>query len=590
MTQATADPPAEGPGPPAVEPVLSGTPGTPASPGAPGPHDGDLRRIAAETFGIATLRAGQLEGMAALAAGRDLLGVMPTSYGKSLIYQVPGLLLHHSVALPGPTLVVSPLISLQEDQLEGINDAAGPGTAVAINSAHSAAEQDRAWAAAEDGTAAFLFLAPEQLAKDSTVERLASLGIPLLVVDEAHCVTSWGHDFRPDYLRLGEVRERLGNPTTAALTATAAAPVREEIQQRLHLDRPLVLVRGFDRPNIHLAVTRHHEDKEKRRAVIAQAAAFVAELRGPGLIYAAKRKDTEKCAAKLTRTGLRAAAYHAGIPAHERTRVHEAFQAGTLDVVAATTAFGMGIDKPDVRFVLHADIPESLDSYYQQFGRAGRDGRPARAVLHYRSEDLGLRRFFTTHTPDQPSLRVLLAVLAAADAPLPRDELAARTGFPGRRLTSLLNQLQDTGLLHSDDDGVRLTGDPEAALALAVDLAETRGRVDRSRVEMIRGYAETHHCRRQFLLGYFGEELPGPCGNCDTCLARESSLSGTADDGDGESGDSFPVGSAVVHAEWGPGQVIQCDGDVLTVLFDSEGYKTLSRTAVLTRGLLKRAG
>jgi len=589
MTQATADPPAEGPGPPAVEPAVSDAPAAPASPGAPGPHDAELRRIAVETFGIGTLRAGQLEGLAALAAGRDLLAVMPTSYGKSLIYQVPGLLLHRSGTRPGPTLVISPLISLQEDQLEGINDAAGPGTAVAINSAHTAAEQDRAWAAAEDGTAAFLFLAPEQLAKDSTVDRLAALGIPLLVVDEAHCVTSWGHDFRPDYLRLGEVRERLGNPTTAALTATAAAPVREEIQRRLHLDRPLVLVRGFDRPNISLAVTRHHEDKEKRRAVIEQAAAFVAELRGPGLIYAAKRKDTEKYAAKLTRAGLRAAAYHAGMTAHERTRVHEAFQAGTLDVVAATTAFGMGIDKPDVRFVLHADIPESLDSYYQQFGRSGRDGQPARAVLHYRSEDLGLRRFFTTHTPDQPSLRVLLAVLAAADAPLPRAELAAQTHFPGRRITSLLNQLQDTGLLHTDDDGVRLAGDPEAALALAVELAETRGRVDRSRVEMIRGYAETHHCRRQFLLGYFGEELPGPCGNCDTCLAGESSLSGTADDA-GNSGNSFPVGSAVVHAEWGPGQVIQCDGDILTVLFDSEGYKTLSRTAVLTRGLLKAAG
>lgn len=589
MTQATADPPADVPGDHAVEPAVTGTPAAQASPGTPGPREAALRRIAEETFGIGTLRAGQLEGMAALAAGRDLLAVMPTSYGKSLIYQVPGLLLHHSGTRTGPTLVVSPLISLQEDQLEGINDAAGPGTAVAINSAHTAAEQDRAWAAAADGTAAFLFLAPEQLAKDSTVDRLAALGVPLLVVDEAHCVTSWGHDFRPDYLRLGEVRERLGNPTTAALTATAAAPVREEIQRRLHLDRPLVLVRGFDRPNIHLAVTRHHEDKAKRRAVIEQAAGFVAELRGPGLIYAAKRKDTEKYAAKLARTGIRAAAYHAGMPASERTRVHEAFQAGTLDVVAATTAFGMGIDKPDVRFVLHADIPESLDSFYQQFGRAGRDGRPARAVLHYRSEDLGLRRFFTTHTPDQPSLRVLLAVLAAADTPLARDELAARTRFPSRRITALLNQLQDTGLLNADDGGVRLTGDPEAALALAVDLAETRGRVDRSRVEMIRGYAETHHCRRQFLLGYFGEELPGPCGNCDTCQAGEAAPGGAADDGNGASGGGFPVGSAVVHAEWGPGQVIQCDGDVLTVLFDTEGYKTLSHRAVLERGLLKRA-
>ncbi|HET8880370.1 MAG TPA: RecQ family ATP-dependent DNA helicase [Arthrobacter sp.] len=562
--------------------------------------DAALRRIAADAFGIAALRDGQFEGMSALAAGRNVLAVMPTGYGKSAVYQVPALLLHearHDVPASGnfrrgPTLVVSPLISLQEDQLDGIVAAAGPDAAVAINSAHSAAEQERAWAAAERGKAAFLFLAPEQLAKDSTVARLAALKIPLLVVDEAHCVTSWGHDFRPDYLRLGEVRERLGNPTTAALTATAAAPVREEILQRLHLDNPLVLVRGFDRPNIHLAVVRHHEDKEKRRAVIAQATALAGELRGPGLVYAAKRKDTEKYAAKLTRNGLRAAAYHAGMPGAERTRVHGAFLDGALDVVVATTAFGMGIDKPDVRFVLHADIPESLDSYYQQFGRAGRDGGAARAVLHYRSEDLGLRRFFTTHTPDEASLRVLLAVLAAADGPVPREELAGQTRFPARRLTTLLNQLQDTAALLTDDAGIRLAAaaDPKAVLALAVELAEARGRVDRSRVEMIRGYAETHRCRRQFLLGYFGEDLPEPCGNCDNCAA------GAPADGDGAEDDgaddevvdgSFPVNAAVVHAEWGPGQVIRTDGDILTVLFDHEGYKTLSRTAVLERGLLK---
>ncbi|WP_445155111.1 RecQ family ATP-dependent DNA helicase [Arthrobacter sp. Hor0625] len=576
--------------------------------------DVGLCRLAADAFHLPHLRDGQLEGMRALAAGRDVLAVMPTGYGKSAIYQVPALLLHRREQEParrGPALVVSPLISLQEDQLDGLLEAAGPGGAVAINSSHSPAEQELAWQAAENGTAAFLFLAPEQLAKDSTVERLAALAPALFVVDEAHCVTSWGHDFRPDYLRLGEVRARLGNPTTAALTATAAPPVREEIQARLGLANPLVLVRGFDRPNITLDVVRHHEDKEKRRAVIRQATELIRQLRpgvepgtnpvhtSCGLVYAAKRKDTEKYAQKLARNGLRAAAYHAGMAAADRADVHERFLDGELDVVVATTAFGMGIDKPDVRFVLHADIPESLDSYYQQFGRAGRDGAPALAVLHYRSEDLGLRRFFTTHTPDEASLRAVLTALRAAEGPLPRSELAVRTGFPARRLTGLLNELQDTGAVTAGRDGARLdaAADPDRVLDRAVELATARGRVEQSRVEMMRGYAETRRCRRQFLLGYFGEDHPDSCGNCDNCAsgaaaAKTGAAGGAAaaaDGHDGRNDSGFPVNAAVVHAEWGPGLVMQHDGDVLTVLFESAGYKTLSRKAVLERGLLTLA-
>ncbi|MDQ0757349.1 ATP-dependent DNA helicase RecQ [Arthrobacter sp. B3I4] len=578
--------------------------------------DAGLRTLAAEVFGFSSLHDGQLEGMRALAAGRDVLAVMPTGYGKSAIYQVPGLLLHrgdsnhkdpYEEERPtgrGTALVVSPLISLQEDQLDGLLEAAGPDAAVAINSSHGAAEQEEAWQAAESGKAAFLFLAPEQLAKDSTVERLAALNITLLVVDEAHCVTAWGHDFRPEYLRLGEVRERLGNPTTAALTATAAPPVREEIQQRLGLTEPLVLVRGFDRPNISLDVVRHHEDKEKRRAVVRQATDLVEQLRtrdagGCGLIYAAKRKDTERYAEKLARNGLRSAAYHAGMAGAQRAAVHEQFLDGELDVVVATTAFGMGIDKPDVRFVLHADVPESLDSYYQQFGRAGRDGEPAQAVLHYRSEDLGLRRFFATHSPDEASLRVVLAVLKKAKGQLRRKALAEQTGFPPRRLTGLLNQLQDTGAISTEPDGLRLqaSGNLNKAVDRAIELAESRGRIDQSRVEMIRGYAETRHCRRQFLLGYFGEDLPEPCGNCDNCtagdadeeLAAAASGAGnnTADASSDDGG--FPVNAAVVHSEWGTGMIMQHDDDVLTVLFDSEGYKTLSRKAVQERGLLTLA-
>ena len=560
---------------------------TPATETATDP-DAGLRQLAADTFGLPHLRAGQLAGMRALVAGQDVLAVMPTGYGKSAIYQVAALHLHRNSARRGPAVVVSPLIALQEDQLDGLLETLGRETAVAINSGHSDAENKEAWAAAENRDAAFVFLAPEQLAKTETVERLGALDVPLFVVDEAHCVSSWGHDFRPDYLRLGEVREQLGNPPVVGLTATASPPVREEIQQRLRMKDPLVLVHGFDRPNIRLDVVRHHTDKDKRRAVTKQ----VAELKGPGLLYAATRKDTEAYAAKLTALGLRAEAYHAGRKQSERDRVHEQFLDDELDVVVATTAFGMGIDKPNVRFVIHADIPDSLDSYYQEIGRSGRDGQPAAAVLHYRSEDLGLRKFFGTHSPDEESLLAVLQALRAAGGPVKQKALAEQTGYSPRRLTGLLNQLQETRAIKAGKRGIRLEAGAKlpAVVARAVELAEARQRADRSRIEMMRGYAETDACRRQFLLGYFGENLPEPCGNCDTCTdgsAYEEDYDDAAAAAAG--GEPFPLQASVVHKEWGPGLVMRHEDDVITVLFEQEGYKTLSRQAVTENGLLTLA-
>jgi ATP-dependent DNA helicase RecQ len=374
------------------------------------------------------------------------------------------------------------LIALQEDQLDGLLEDLGGASAVAINSGRKDSEVQDAWEAAERGEAAFLFLAPEQLAKAETVERLAALNVSLFVVDEAHCVSSWGHDFRPDYLRLGEVRGQLGNPPVAALTATASPPVRDEIQQRLRMKDPLVLVHGFDRPNIRLDVVRHLGTGTSG----APSSSRWPTSRVPACCTPPPAR-TLKPTRRNSGHGLRAAAYHAGRKQSERDEVHEQFLDDGLDVVVATTAFGMGIDKPNVRFVIHADIPESLDAYYQEIGRSGRDGQPAAAVLHYRPEDLGLRRFFGTHKPDEDALLAVLTALRAADGPVTQKALAEQTAIPGRRLTGLLNELQETRYVKALKRGVRL--EPGAKLPKvvehAVELAEARQRVDRSRIETV---------------------------------------------------------------------------------------------------------
>ena len=542
-----------------------------------------IREVARERLGHDTLRPGQLEAVTAVLDGRDTLAVMSTGSGKSAIYQIAGLL------LDGPTIVVSPLISLQEDQMDAVAGVPGGGAAT-LNSTLSHGERERVLEGLTDGSIEFVLLAPEQLANDEVAHRLAAANPSLLVVDEAHCVSQWGHDFRPEYLRLAAASRALGRPPILALTATAAPPVRADIVQELEMRDAELVVRGFDRPEIRLVVERHHEAERKTRALLDWV---VAHLPGPGIVYATTQRETEELALALAERGVRSGAYHGGMPDRLREETQEAFMdEGEIDVMVATIAFGMGVDKPDVRFVAHHAVSESVDTYWQAVGRAGRDRAPAEAILFYRPQDLGTRRFQASGRVDRAELdQVARGLRASAGSTVDPKAIAEGLQLSKTRVATALHRLEEVDIAVVGDDGlVRAAPGVEEldddALAAAIDDAslaeEHRESFDRSRVEMMRAYAEHDGCRRAFVLGYFGEDYEPPCGNCDWCEAH-------ADEHEAEPEDGFDVGVRVTHVEWGAGTVSGRERDQVTVVFDSVGYRTLDAGLVVERGLLKPA-
>ena len=329
-------------------------------------------------FGFADFRPGQREILEAIVGGEDVLAVMPTGAGKSLCYQLPALV------RDGVTVVVSPLIALMRDQVEALREL-GIGAA-ALNSANGAAGNARTFEMLREQRLSLLYCAPERLALADTRSALAAAGVGLLAVDEAHCVAKWGHDFRADYLNLGEARTALGEPQTVAFTATADAATRQEIVESLFKREPKVFVHGFDRPNLRLAMAAKENTGR-------QILSFVRGHRGEsGIVYRASRKKTEDTATMLNEAGFRAVPYHAGMEPAARTRNQDLFQREDGVIVTATIAFGMGIDKPDVRFVCHGDLPKDIESYYQEIGRAGRDGLPADTLTLYGLDDIRVRR------------------------------------------------------------------------------------------------------------------------------------------------------------------------------------------------------
>jgi len=386
----------------------------------PGVDREALVALLRDRFGHKDFRPGQEPVIREVAGGRDALVIMPTGAGKSLCFQLPALY------RDGVAVVISPLIALMKDQVDSLVEAGIPATF--INSSISPEERDRRLELVKDGKVELLYVAPERFRGGHFARRLAQLDVGLFVVDEAHCLSQWGHDFRPDYLQLGRVRRDLGSPPTIACTATATPKVQNDIVATLELQDPRRFVTGFDRQNLHLTVEHCRTKADKEDRIVSE----LARMGRPVIVYCATRKSVTRVTGLLAARGERAAGYHAGLPSDERTRIQDAFMSGRLSVVAATNAFGMGIDKEDVRGVVHFDIPKTVEAYYQEIGRAGRDGKPAEISLVYRRGDRRVQEFFidNSHPPEYVVRAVWEALVDAGINPVFRSyaSLAADIG------------------------------------------------------------------------------------------------------------------------------------------------------------------
>ena len=482
----------------------------------------DLNAALHQHFGFPDFRPGQREACEAALADRDVMVVMPTGSGKSLCYQLPALLRDDL------TVVVSPLVALMQDQVEALA-ARGLGERVAlVNAQQDAGANAEVLRRAVEGELKLLYVAPERFAAMGFLDRMRGADVGLFVVDEAHCVSQWGHDFRPDYFRLAEAARMLGAAALVASTATATPRVAGDVVRRLALRDPLRVATGFDRPNISFAVAR--PGGHEKRSMLAEA------LRGdgalPAIVYAGTRAGAEEIAGDLTAAlGEEAVAYHAGLDRGHRANVQRRFLADDVRVICATNAFGMGVDKPNVRTVVHASVPSSLEAYYQEAGRAGRDGAPARALLLAENRDKALHVHFIKRDEVDPGLPGWLAdrIIAAADGEqrysLDALGLARDLRGDGERLRALIGHLTRAGVIApspSAPDRIagRVTGrfDGRAA-ALCRTSIEEGARARWRQYREVWAYVEETACRRTAILRHFGDDSPagGAPGCCDVC-------------------------------------------------------------------------
>ena len=473
-------------------------------------------------FGFAGFRAGQSEVISAILEGKDAVVVMPTGSGKSLCYQLPAMM------LSGATLVVSPLIALMKDQVDALRARDLPATF--INSSITPAEQHARIDALRRGEFKLVYVAPERFRSSRFVDALQGAGISLFAVDEAHCISTWGHDFRPDYLKLKAAIKALGGVQTLALTATATPYVRSDIIQQLGLDKPPTFVSGFDRPNLSIEVIHTEREHEK----IAHIKRLALTHKGSGIIYASTRKAVEQVAANLQWQGLSVAAYHAGMGDGVRVKAQEDFMSGRAQMIVATNAFGMGIDKPDIRFVAHYQMPGSIEAYYQEIGRAGRDDLPSDCVLLFNYADKNTHDFFIEGSyPDLATIQSVYDSLVSTGLKrieLSTKEIAHRAGAGNEMgVNSALYLLERAGHIErvaSTENqrrvrSVVLLDSAPAKLRVNPNDVAGRAALERRKLREILNFCYTDYCFRAHILDYFGDRHHArQCGTCGNCAPR----------------------------------------------------------------------
>ena len=480
-----------------------------------------LKQLMRGTFGLDDFRPGQESVIRSIVDGRDTIAVMPTGAGKSLCYQLPAL------HLPGTTIVVSPLIALMKDQVDKLNSLGV--RARQVNSALGAAELGETLAAIGEGSVEFVFATPERLEDPAFISLLEGHTIDLFVIDEAHCLSDWGHDFRPAFLGLGAAIAALGSPPVLALTATATPRVLEDITRQLRLRDPRTVNLGIYRDNLHYEVRHTAKALAKQQHLVR----LLRDLQGSGIVYCATVKNCELVARLLESEGLAVGMYHGRLAAGRRHETQDRFMAGELKVIVATNAFGMGIDKADIRFVVHYDLPGSLEAYYQESGRAGRDGEPASCVLLYRVEDRRVHQYFLggkyPNAGDIGAVRAALKTLGADAAAVSLAAMQAHaSGLAKSKLRSVLTVMKDVGMVRESRGAkFRLVSDIEDDAALE-DIARQyadRKEADRSKLERMTSFAQSPICRWKLLLDYFNEaDGFDKCGVCDNCKVPPEKL------------------------------------------------------------------